>query len=143
MFVERPLQTTAAGGYATQNTPEGLYNGANCMAILKALFEDCRLDRPPRQPDNARQFDNAAIDPQLRRNPGLKLPELIQRAAPDQPVRVAEQQSNPPRGGVRIAKMTKRFAGVAACSPFLVNASTALRQRSDRERNPTPGRLAA
>lgn len=25
--------------------PEGLYNGANCMAIRRALFETCRLDR--------------------------------------------------------------------------------------------------
>ena len=44
MFVESALQTTADGGYATQITPEGLYNGANCMAIRKALFEGCRLD---------------------------------------------------------------------------------------------------
>ena len=25
--------------------PEGLYNGANCMAIRRALYEACRLDR--------------------------------------------------------------------------------------------------
>ena len=45
MFVETALQTTASGGYAAQITPEGLYNGANCMAIRKELFEACNLDR--------------------------------------------------------------------------------------------------
>ena len=45
MFVESALQATAAGGYASQITPEGLYNGANCMAIRKELFEGCRLSR--------------------------------------------------------------------------------------------------
>jgi hypothetical protein len=45
MFVESALQATAAGGYAAQITPEGLYNGANSMAIRKELFEGCRLDR--------------------------------------------------------------------------------------------------
>jgi len=43
MFVETALQLTREGGWAAQVVPEGLYNGANCMAIRKALFETCQL----------------------------------------------------------------------------------------------------
>jgi hypothetical protein len=43
MFVETALTFTRPGGYAAQIVPEGIYNGANCMAIRKALFEECEL----------------------------------------------------------------------------------------------------
>ncbi|MBI3273379.1 MAG: N-6 DNA methylase [Planctomycetes bacterium] len=45
MFVETALQIARSGGRVSQIVPEGLYNGANCMAIRKELFESCRLDR--------------------------------------------------------------------------------------------------
>ena len=45
MFVETALQTLAPAGRAAQVVPEGFYNGANCMAIRKALFEEYRLSR--------------------------------------------------------------------------------------------------
>ena len=44
MFVETALSLTRRGGWAAQVVPEGFYNGANCMAIRRALFETCRLD---------------------------------------------------------------------------------------------------
>ncbi|MBI2895541.1 MAG: N-6 DNA methylase [Deltaproteobacteria bacterium] len=44
MFVETALRTVRDGGRASQVVPEGLYNGANCMAIRKELFERCELD---------------------------------------------------------------------------------------------------
>jgi hypothetical protein len=44
MFVESAFQATRAGGRFAQVVPEGLYNGANCMAIRKAFFEECVLD---------------------------------------------------------------------------------------------------
>lgn len=43
MFVESALSLTREGGSAAQVVPEGLYNGANCMAIRRALFEHCEL----------------------------------------------------------------------------------------------------
>lgn len=44
MFVEAALSLTSRNGCASQIVPEGLYNGANCMAIRQALYESCRLD---------------------------------------------------------------------------------------------------
>jgi hypothetical protein len=44
MFVEATISQARTGGWAAQIVPEGLYNGANCMAIRHALFEECRLD---------------------------------------------------------------------------------------------------
>lgn len=44
MFVEAALSLACRGGWAAQLVPEGLYNGANCMAIRQALYETCRLD---------------------------------------------------------------------------------------------------
>lgn len=44
MFVEAALAFTREGGYAAQLVPEGIYNGANCMAIRKALFEHTEVD---------------------------------------------------------------------------------------------------
>jgi hypothetical protein len=44
MFVENALRLTRPGGWAAQVVPEGLYNGANCMAIRKALYETCQLE---------------------------------------------------------------------------------------------------
>ena len=44
MFVEAALSLTRNNGWASQIVPEGLYNGANCMAIRRALYETCRLD---------------------------------------------------------------------------------------------------
>lgn len=44
MFVNRPL-SDAPKRLGLQIVPEGLYNGANCMAIRQSLFETCRLDR--------------------------------------------------------------------------------------------------
>jgi len=44
MFVEAALSLTRRNGWASQIAPEGLYNGANCMAIRQALYETCRLD---------------------------------------------------------------------------------------------------
>jgi len=43
MFVESAMNLVRSGGYIGQVVPEGLYNGANCMAIRKSLFEDCEL----------------------------------------------------------------------------------------------------
>ena len=43
MFVESALQLSRPGGYAAQIVPENLYNGANAMAIRKAIFEDFTL----------------------------------------------------------------------------------------------------
>ena len=43
MFVETALETVRPAGWAAQIVPEGLYNGANSMAIRKALFETCEL----------------------------------------------------------------------------------------------------
>ena len=43
MFVETALSHARQRGWAAQVVPEGLYNGANCMAIRKSLFEECRL----------------------------------------------------------------------------------------------------
>lgn len=44
MFVESALTLSRSGGWASQLVPEGLYNGANCMAIRKSLYEASRLD---------------------------------------------------------------------------------------------------
>ncbi len=44
MFVETALTHTRKNGWAGQVVPEGLYNGANCMAIRRALYGACRLD---------------------------------------------------------------------------------------------------
>ncbi len=44
MFVETALRTIRDGGRAAQIVPDGLYNGANCMAIRKELFEHCVFD---------------------------------------------------------------------------------------------------
>ena len=44
MFIETALRTIREGGRVSQVVPEGLYNGANCMAIRKELFESCELD---------------------------------------------------------------------------------------------------
>ena len=44
MFIETALRTIRHGGRVSQVVPEGLYGGANCMAIRKELFENCRLD---------------------------------------------------------------------------------------------------
>ncbi len=45
MFVEAALSLTRRNGWVSQIVPEGLYNGANCMAIRRALYEICRLDQ--------------------------------------------------------------------------------------------------
>lgn len=44
MFVESALALTRRNGWTSQIVPEGLYNGANCMAIRRALYETCRLN---------------------------------------------------------------------------------------------------
>ena len=44
MFVEAALSLARRNGWAAQLVPEGLYNGANCMAIRLALYETCQLD---------------------------------------------------------------------------------------------------
>lgn len=44
LFVELALTHARRGGYASQVVPEGLYNGANCMAIRKTLFKDFVLE---------------------------------------------------------------------------------------------------
>ena len=44
MFVETALRTICDGGRAAQIVPDGLYNGANCMAIRQELFERCAFD---------------------------------------------------------------------------------------------------
>jgi hypothetical protein len=44
MFVEAAMSLTRRGGWAAQLIPEGLYNGANCMAIRQALYEASRLE---------------------------------------------------------------------------------------------------
>ena len=43
MFVESAMKLVQPNGFLGQVVPEGLYNGPNCMAIRKALFEDCEL----------------------------------------------------------------------------------------------------
>ncbi|HSK46628.1 MAG TPA: N-6 DNA methylase [Coriobacteriia bacterium] len=43
MFVETALRIVREGGSASQIVPEGLYNGANCMAIRQELFDHCAL----------------------------------------------------------------------------------------------------
>jgi hypothetical protein len=43
MFVELALEFIRPGGFAAQIVPEGIYNGANCMAIRAALFERFEL----------------------------------------------------------------------------------------------------
>ncbi len=45
MFVETALTVARNDGHVAQLVPEGLYNGANAMAIRKQLFEWTRLDR--------------------------------------------------------------------------------------------------
>jgi hypothetical protein len=44
MFIEAALSLTRRNGHTSQIVPEGLYNGANCMAIRRALYETSRLD---------------------------------------------------------------------------------------------------
>ena len=43
MFVELALKSIRPGGFAAQIVPEGIYNGANCMAIREALFDRFEL----------------------------------------------------------------------------------------------------
>jgi len=43
MFVETALSRIRPNGAAGQVVPDGLYGGANAMAIRKALFEECSL----------------------------------------------------------------------------------------------------
>ena len=43
MFVETALSHARQHGWASQIVPEGLYNGANCMAIREAFFDTCQL----------------------------------------------------------------------------------------------------
>ena len=43
MFVELALVSIRSGGFAAQIVPEGIYNGANCMAIREALFDRFEL----------------------------------------------------------------------------------------------------
>ena len=45
MFVETALQVSRKGGWASQVVPEGLYNGANSMAIRQELFNGFDLKR--------------------------------------------------------------------------------------------------
>ncbi|MYN65614.1 MAG: N-6 DNA methylase [Acidobacteria bacterium] len=45
MFVETSLRTIREGGLIAQVVPDGLYSGANCMAIRRELFERCQLDQ--------------------------------------------------------------------------------------------------
>jgi len=45
MFVEMGLQIVRSQGRIAQIVPEGFYNGANCMAIRKELFEENTLFR--------------------------------------------------------------------------------------------------
>jgi hypothetical protein len=45
MFVETALQVSRKGGWASQVVPEGLYNGANSMAIRQELFDAFDLKR--------------------------------------------------------------------------------------------------
>lgn len=44
MFVETALSIVREGGRCSQIVPEGLYNGANCMAIREALFERSHVE---------------------------------------------------------------------------------------------------
>ena len=44
MFVETALAIAREGGRCSQIVPEGLYNGANCMAIREALFERSHVE---------------------------------------------------------------------------------------------------
>lgn len=44
LFVEQALRLVKQGGFAAQVVPDGLYAGANSMAIRKELFENFRLD---------------------------------------------------------------------------------------------------
>ncbi|MHB9130418.1 MAG: Eco57I restriction-modification methylase domain-containing protein [Armatimonadota bacterium] len=44
MFVELEFQNTRDGCHFAQVVPEGLYNGANSMALRKVLFDECKLD---------------------------------------------------------------------------------------------------
>lgn len=45
MFVELALDHTCPGGFASQIVPDGLYGGANSMALRKELFERFTLTR--------------------------------------------------------------------------------------------------
>ena len=45
MFVEHALDAVREGGFVCQLVPDSLYNGANCMAIRKALLQDHELSR--------------------------------------------------------------------------------------------------
>jgi len=45
MFVETALQVSRKGGWASQVVPDGLYNGANSMALRHELFEAFELKR--------------------------------------------------------------------------------------------------
>lgn len=44
LFVELALRLVHVGGFAAQVVPDGLYAGANSMALRKELFENFRLD---------------------------------------------------------------------------------------------------
>lgn len=43
LFIELAIKLTRRKGKVAQIVPEGLYNGANCMAIRQAFFEECEL----------------------------------------------------------------------------------------------------
>ncbi|MCC7176058.1 MAG: N-6 DNA methylase [Bryobacterales bacterium] len=45
MFVEAALRVASRNGRVGQVVPEGFYNGANCMAIRKWIFERCSLSK--------------------------------------------------------------------------------------------------
>ena len=45
MFVETALQVSRKGGWASQVVPDGLYNGANSMALRHELFDAFELKR--------------------------------------------------------------------------------------------------
>jgi Eco57I restriction-modification methylase len=44
MFIEAAIRITREGGRVAQIVPEGLYNGANCMAIRKEMIEGNSLE---------------------------------------------------------------------------------------------------
>ena len=44
MFIETALRTICTGGRVAQVVQDGLYCGANCMAIREELFQNCSLD---------------------------------------------------------------------------------------------------
>ncbi len=61
MFVETALDSVRSSGRVAQIVPEGMYNGANCMAIRQHLFDRFTLDRVLGF-ENARQIWFQGID---------------------------------------------------------------------------------